>query len=107
MLQEYKLEAYYVQTELATYLLASNDKMKEKGLASQSSISALLRKRRQVYGFKARPVPEKVLTTVLEDAIHVPSAGFTQDFDALYRYSVRGAFVKCSFPRITWLTPSR
>ena len=83
MLQEYKLEAYYVQTELATYLLASNDKMKEKGLASQSSISALLRKRRQVYGFKARPIPEKVLTTVLEDAIHVPSAGFTQDFDLI------------------------
>src|SRR2546427_7818960 len=82
-LQEYKLEAYYVQTELATYLLASNDKMKEKGFASQSSISALLRKRRQVYGFKARPVPEKVLTTVLQDAIHVSSAGFTQDFDLI------------------------
>ncbi len=50
-------------------------------MASSSSISALLRKRRQVYGFKTRPIPKKVLTTVLEDAIHVPSAGFTQDFD--------------------------
>ncbi len=57
--------------------------MMEKGLASHSSISALLRKRRQVYAFKARPIPEKVITTILEDAIHVPSAGFTQDFDLI------------------------
>ena len=52
-------------------------------MTSQSGISALLRKRRQVYGFKVRPIPEKVLTTVLEDARHVPSAGFTQDFDLI------------------------
>jgi nitroreductase len=44
-------------------------------------IGALLRKRRQVFGFKAEPISEKVVMTVLEDAIHVPSAGFTQDFD--------------------------
>ena len=50
-------------------------------MAFPSSISALLRKRRQVYGFKAEPIPEKLLTTILEDAIHVPSAGFTQDFE--------------------------
>jgi len=55
--------------------------MKEKRMKPPSTFSALLRKRGQVYGFKARPIPEKVLTTVLGDAIHVPSAGFTQDFD--------------------------
>jgi len=57
--------------------------MKEKRMGPASSFSALLRKRTQVYGFKARPIPEKVLMMVLEDAIHVPSAGFTQDFDLI------------------------
>ncbi len=41
----------------------------------------LLRKRRNVYGFQDRPVPEAVLDKILENARHVPSAGFTQDFD--------------------------
>lgn len=45
------------------------------------SISSLLRKRRNVYGFQARPIPDELLMTILEDAIHVPSAGFTQDFE--------------------------
>jgi hypothetical protein len=39
--------------------------MKEKGVASESRIGALLRKRRQVYGFKAEPIPEIVSRTVL------------------------------------------
>jgi nitroreductase len=55
----------------------------EKQMTPQSSFGALLRKRRQVFGFKAEPIPEKILTTILEDAIHVPSAGFTQDFDLI------------------------
>lgn len=41
----------------------------------------LLRLRRNVYGFIQKSVAERTLRTVLEDAIHVPSAGFTQDFD--------------------------
>jgi nitroreductase len=41
----------------------------------------VLRKRRNVYGFQDRPVPEVVLNKILENAQHVPSAGFTQDFD--------------------------
>jgi nitroreductase len=57
--------------------------MKEKQMPPRSSISSLLRKRRQVFGFKAEPIPENILATVLEDAIHVPSAGFTQDFDLI------------------------
>ena len=50
-------------------------------MAFPSGIGALLRKRRQVYGFKSERIPEKLLMTILEDAIHVPSAGFTQDFE--------------------------
>jgi nitroreductase len=57
--------------------------MNEKSMASESSFGALLRKRRQVYGFKSEPIAAKVLTTVLENAAHVPSAGFTQDFDLI------------------------
>ncbi len=45
------------------------------------SLYKLLRKRRNVYGFLKAPVPEKILTRLLDDATHVPSAGFTQDFD--------------------------
>ncbi len=45
------------------------------------NLKALLRKRRNVYGFESRAIPDKVLTTILEDARHVPSAGFTQDFE--------------------------
>lgn len=41
----------------------------------------LLRKRRNVYGFQNRPIPESVRRKILENARHVPSAGFTQDFD--------------------------
>ena len=52
-------------------------------MAPQPGIGPLLRKRRQVFGFKAEAIPENILTTVLEDAIHVPSAGFTQDFDLI------------------------
>lgn len=44
-------------------------------------LGILLRLRRNVYGFSQRLVEERTLRTVLEDAIHVPSAGFTQDFD--------------------------
>src|SRR5207245_777255 len=40
----------------------------------------VLRKRRNVYGFQDRPIPEVVLSRILENARHVPSAGFTQDF---------------------------
>lgn len=42
---------------------------------------ALLRKRRNVYGFLSKPVPDRIILKILEDALHVPSAGFTQDFD--------------------------
>src|SRR3989442_7049281 len=52
-------------------------------MAPQPGIGPLLRKRRQVFGFKAEAIRENILTTVLEDAIHVPSAGFTQDFDLI------------------------
>ncbi len=45
------------------------------------NLKSLLRKRRNVYGFESRAIPDKVLTTILEDARHVPSAGFTQDFE--------------------------
>jgi nitroreductase len=45
------------------------------------SISELLRKRRNVYGFQSKPIPDKLLLLILEDATHVPSAGFTQDFE--------------------------
>jgi len=45
------------------------------------SLGNLLRKRRNVYGFLAKPIPDRTLMAVLEDATHVPSAGFTQDFD--------------------------
>jgi len=45
------------------------------------SFRALLRKRRNLYGFTTKQVPEPVLKAILETASHVPSAGFTQDFD--------------------------
>jgi nitroreductase len=45
------------------------------------SLNALLRKRRNVYGFLPKPVSDELLSGILEDAIRVPSAGFTQDFD--------------------------
>lgn len=41
----------------------------------------LLRRRRNVYGFDSKRIPKKVLLRVLVNATHVPSAGFTQDFD--------------------------
>lgn len=44
-------------------------------------LGKLLRKRRNAYGFLTRRVPDETLMAVLEDATHVPSAGFTQDFD--------------------------
>ena len=43
----------------------------------------LLRKRRNVYGFESRAIPDKVLMGILDDARHVPSAGFTQDFEII------------------------
>ena len=49
--------------------------------ATWLSISSLLRKRRNVYGFQSKPIPDKILMAILEDATHVPSAGFTQDFE--------------------------
>jgi len=45
------------------------------------NLSKLLRKRRNVYGFESRAIPDKSLVRILEDARHVPSAGFTQDFE--------------------------
>lgn len=45
------------------------------------ALSKLLRKRRNVYGFLPKPIPDAILRNVLENATHVPSAGFTQDFD--------------------------
>ncbi len=45
------------------------------------TLSKLLRKRRNVYGFESRAIPDKSLVRILEDARHVPSAGFTQDFE--------------------------
>ena len=45
------------------------------------TLGKLLRKRRNVYGFVSRAIPDKSLVRILEDARHVPSAGFTQDFE--------------------------
>ena len=45
------------------------------------TLSKLFRKRRNVYGFESRATPDKSLLRILEDARHVPSAGFTQDFE--------------------------
>ncbi len=45
------------------------------------SLTALLRKRRNVYGFLPKLISDELLSGILEDAIRVPSAGFTQDFD--------------------------
>ena len=44
-------------------------------------LRVLLRKRRNVYNFLVKPVPGELLKSILEDSVHVPSAGFTQDFD--------------------------
>ena len=46
-----------------------------------SKIGALLRKRRNLYGFLPKQVPHPTILNILEDALHVPSAGFTQDFE--------------------------
>lgn len=45
------------------------------------NIGKLLRKRRNVYGFESRAIPDNSLLRILDDARHVPSAGFTQDFE--------------------------
>lgn len=45
------------------------------------SFRTLLRKRKNVYGFLSKPVPDGLLRSILEDSLHVPSAGFTPDFD--------------------------
>lgn len=44
---------------------------------------SLLRKRHNVYGFLSREIPDEVLTRILKNSLHVPSAGFTQDFDLI------------------------
>ena len=49
--------------------------------AGPLSLGRLLRRRRNVYGFSSRRVSQRTLLSILEDATHVPSAGFTQDFD--------------------------
>jgi nitroreductase len=49
--------------------------------AGTMEFDLVLRKRRNVYGFQDRPIAEAVLNRILENARHVPSAGFTQDFD--------------------------
>lgn len=41
----------------------------------------MLRRRRNVYGFSSQDIPQNILVRILENARHVPSAGFTQDFD--------------------------
>jgi len=41
----------------------------------------LLRKRHNVYGFLDRDVPDEVVNRILRNSLHVPSGGFTQDFD--------------------------
>jgi nitroreductase len=41
----------------------------------------LLRTRHNVYGFDPKEVPAELLNKILENSLHVPSAGFTQDFD--------------------------
>ncbi len=46
-------------------------------------LGRLLRRRRNVYGFLPREFTESVLQRILENARHVPSAGFTQDFDLI------------------------
>ncbi len=46
-----------------------------------SKFYGLLRKRRNVYHFLSTPIPDDILARILENAMHVPSAGFTQDFD--------------------------
>ncbi len=53
------------------------------GKVNSMKLSALLRKRRNVYGFLAKSLPDEILLSILEDATHVPSAGFTQDFDLI------------------------
>ncbi len=45
------------------------------------NLNGLLRKRRNVYGFLPKSIPEDMLMRVLENATRVPSAGFTQDFE--------------------------
>jgi len=45
------------------------------------SLRDLLRRRRNVYGFLSKPVTNRILNSILENATHVPSAGFTQDFE--------------------------
>ncbi len=44
-------------------------------------LNRLLKKRRNVYGFLPQSFPNATLARILENALHVPSAGFTQDFD--------------------------
>lgn len=50
---------------------------------SEFSVRALLRRRRNVYGFGSKPVPLDLLSRILEDSTHVPSAGFSRDFDLI------------------------
>jgi nitroreductase len=47
----------------------------------RKNLRTLLRQRRNVYSFLDKPVPDETLRVILENATHVPSAGFTQDFD--------------------------
>ncbi len=48
---------------------------------SRVGFGRLLRRRRNVYGFISRPIGRKTLLAILDDSMHVPSAGFTQDCD--------------------------
>src|SRR5258706_6512609 len=41
----------------------------------------VVRRRRMVRQFDARPIPDEVLRQVLEAARHAPSGGFSQGFD--------------------------
>src|SRR6266705_6182825 len=45
------------------------------------SLGSLIRQRRNVYAFTTKPVSDQTLKKVLKNATHVPSAGFTQDYD--------------------------
>jgi len=41
-----------------------------------------------VYGFLSKQIPDQTLRTILDNATHVPSAGFTQDFDFIVVKSI-------------------
>ncbi len=61
--------------------MKKRNKRDDYAITQPSKLGQLLRRRRNIYNFLSTPIPSEVLTRILENAIHVPSAGFTQDFD--------------------------